>query len=158
MTEFSNRGLEELVDVLRILLAGTPQWLTGIRTVLQQRRMQSWTHVLEVVSDALFGTSEQQGKSESLESEVEQVCRYSALLYRRVTAMRVHSSKKGWEFQCETSGRTVTEASALLALSDRALVRELILSRRAVLVPAEWWQQEQPSTPWGWWVLPVEDS
>eukprot|EP00961_Rhodomonas_salina_P107956 1453934-Rhodomonas_salina.1 len=68
--------------------------------------MRSWAHVLETASEVLFGTSEQQYKAESTESEVEQVRQYSALLYRLVTAMQVHSSKKGWEFQCETSGRT----------------------------------------------------
>eukprot|EP00961_Rhodomonas_salina_P118820 1599243-Rhodomonas_salina.1 len=72
--------------------------------------------------------------------------------------MLVHTSKKGWEFQCKTSGLTVAEASALLALLDRVLARELIQSRLAVLLPAEWWLQEQPPTPWGWWVLPVETS
>eukprot|EP00961_Rhodomonas_salina_P118821 1599243-Rhodomonas_salina.2 len=74
ITEFSNRGLDELVDVLGILLAGTQQWLAMIVMVLQQRRVLSWTHVLEIISEALFSTSEQRGKVDSLESRVEQVC------------------------------------------------------------------------------------
>eukprot|EP00961_Rhodomonas_salina_P299152 3938692-Rhodomonas_salina.1 len=160
MTSFSNRSLDEFVDIVTITLTDNEEWCQGIVTALQTNFAKSWNHVVQMVKDALFpdlsGELRGRGREEGLRSDHEQLRRYSKMLYQRVLDVRVHQSKKGWEFRCKLSGRTKLESDELLALSDKQLMQELIRAQRAVLLPADWWENLEPPTVWGWWVLPIE--
>ena len=44
------------------------------------------------------------------------------------------------------------EARVLESLSDQVLLHRLITEEAILLLPGEWWPEEQPPTRWGWWV------
>eukprot|EP00961_Rhodomonas_salina_P302004 3940685-Rhodomonas_salina.1 len=159
MTRCDDSALGEFLDCLSISLSNTQHHLDGIVDILTTRRVRSWSQLKDTICNFLFPADAPSSSSRTLSLESadhkEQVRRFSLLLHHRITGVRIHHTGKGWEFKCQLSGRCETEVAALLSLPDRHLARELVSSRRAMLLPPEWWTEDAP-TAWGWWVLPVE--